>query len=117
MKLLDRADGFPVDCPVGFTPGQWGVPTWAADGSSAWDGPRRYQDAGLRDEAWWPADPAVDTDVGPDTCKRLDVGGAAVWHIRHFAGMDWPPFAHLRVRCRADGEEWTVTLDVDLPTP
>jgi len=38
VKLLDRADGFPVDCPVGFTPGQWGVATWAADGSSAWDG-------------------------------------------------------------------------------
>lgn len=43
VKLLDRADGFPVDCPVGFTPGQWGVVTWALDGSSAWDGPKRYQ--------------------------------------------------------------------------
>ena len=38
VKLLDRADGFPVDCPVGFTPGQWGVPRWAADDSSDWMG-------------------------------------------------------------------------------
>ena len=57
VKLLDRADGFPVDCPAGFTPGQWGVATWASDGSSAWDGPKRYREAGLRDRAWWPADP------------------------------------------------------------
>jgi hypothetical protein len=29
--------------------------------------------------------------------------------------MDWPPFAHLRVQCIANGEKWTVTLDIDLP--
>jgi hypothetical protein len=116
VKLLDRIDGFPVDCPIGFTPGQWGVPTWGADGSGTWDGPRRYQDAGLRNQAWWPADPAVDADVGPGTCTRLDVGGAAVWRFDRFPGMDWPPFAHLRVQCLTDGgEKWTVTLDVDLP--
>lgn len=116
VKLLDRVDGFPVDCPVGFTPGQWGVARWAADGSSAWDGPGRYRQAGLRDRAWWPADPAVDAGVGPETCIRLDVGGAAVWRIERFPGMDWPPFAHLRVDCLADGEKWTVTLDIDLPS-
>jgi hypothetical protein len=115
VKLLDGVDGFPVDCPIGFTPGQWGVPTWAADGSSPWDGPRRYQNAGLRDRAWWPADPAVDADVGPDTCSRLDVGGAAVWQFKRFPGVDWPPFAHLRVQCIASGDKWTVTLDIDLP--
>jgi hypothetical protein len=112
-KLLDRVDGFPVDCPVGFTPGQWGVPTWAADGSSAWDGSRRYQQAGLRDRAWWPADPAVDTDVALGTCTRLDVGGASIWQIQRFLGMDWPPFAHLRVECLSEADEkWTVTLDL-----
>jgi hypothetical protein len=117
VKLLDRADGFPVDCPVGFTPGQWGVPTWAADGSSSWDGPRRYQAAGLRDRAWWPADPSVDAGVEPDSCTRLDVGGAAVWHIKHFPGVDWPPFVHLRVQCLDEGgEKWTVTVDADLPS-
>ena len=88
----------------------------AADGSSPWDGPLRYQNAGLRDRAWWPADPAVDTGVGPGTCTRLDVGGGAVWRFQRFPAMDWPTFAHLRVECLADGEEkWTVTLDIDLP--
>jgi hypothetical protein len=115
VKLLDRIDGFPVDCPIGFTPGQWGVPRWAADGSSAWDGPQRYQDAGLRNQAWWPPDPAVDADIGPDACVRLDVGGAAIWQFQRFPVTDWPPFAHLRVQCVANGEKWTVTLDADLP--
>jgi hypothetical protein len=117
VKLLDKIDGFPVDCPVGFTPGRWGVAMWAADGSSTWDGPKRYQVAGLRDRAWWPADPMVDVGVDSDSCKRLDVGGAAVWHIKHFSGVDWPPFVHLRVRCTDEGgEKWTVTVDSDLPS-
>ena len=117
VKLLDRIDGFPVDCPIGFTPGQWGVAMYAADGSSTWDGPKRYQAAGLRDGAWWPADPTVDTDVGSDSCTRLDVGGAAVWHIKRFPALDWPPFIHLRVKALdEDGQEWTVTVDADLPS-
>jgi hypothetical protein len=117
VKLLDRIDGFPVDCPIGFAPGQWGVARYAADGSSPWHGPKRYQDTCLRDRAWWPADPAVDSAVGPDSCTRLDVGGGAVWQFERFPDLDWPSFAHLRVLCRDEaGETWTVTVDIDLPT-
>jgi hypothetical protein len=115
-RLLDEPDGFPVPCPIGFLPGHWGVPLYADDGSSPWDGPKRYQNAGLRDSAWWPPDPKRD-DVGPDTLKRLNVGGAALWQVARFPGITGPPFAHLRVVCRDEtGTKWTLTVDLELPS-
>ena len=42
---------------------------------------------------------------------------AAVWQIKHFPGVDWPPFVHLRVQCMDEGgQKWTVTVDADLPS-
>jgi hypothetical protein len=115
-KLLDRPDGFPVPCPIGFTPIQWGVPRYAEDGSSPWDGPKRYQDASLRDSAWWPPNPERDLGVSPEAAKQLNVGGAAIWQIALFPDVTWPPFAHLRIVCHDEtGTKWTLTVDLELP--